>query len=349
MNILADASLPGLDVAFPSPFNLSTYNSPEEIPSLLTGKDVLLCRSTLKVNSALLKNSTLQYVATASSGSDHLDKVCLKEKNIQLIDAKGCNAIAVADYVISCLAYLDKNRLVKGKKAGIIGMGHVGTKVYDRLNALNFELISYDPLKENIRHTDLSALFECDIICIHAELHNNAPYPSLNLLDKTTLQMLKPGCIIINAARGGIVNEMDLLNQPSIIYCTDVYLNEPEINQLIIDRATLCTPHIAGHSIEGKYTAIELISKQLHHLKGLQPPQYVKAFLSTKADYQSQQTWQDLALSLYNPVTETSALKKAADKKSAFLSLRQQHQNRHDFPVCMNQSEVEFDRLLKRL
>ncbi|KTD57946.1 4-phosphoerythronate dehydrogenase [Legionella shakespearei] len=336
MNILADASLPGLDAAFPAPFHLSLYHSAEEISSKLAGQDVLLCRSTLKVDSSLLKGHQLKFVATASSGTDHLDEAFLKSEGIEMIDAKGCNAPSVGDYVLATLAYLDQQQLIKGKTAGIVGMGRVGTEVYDRLAALNLDIHVYDPPRaerdRQFKSCALSDLFQVDILCIHAELHQTQPYPSFNLFHFDVLSQLKPECIIINAARGGIVNEEDLLRLPqSLIYCTDVYSNEPEINAAIINRATLCTPHIAGHSLEAKYNAVSLVSARLHRIARLPYPQFARPNPPEKAVIEPNKPWQEIILSLYNPIDETLSLKEASDKTAGFLSLRKQHQNRHDF------------------
>lgn len=336
MNILADASLPGLDVAFPAPFHLSLYHSAEEISSLLSGQDILLCRSTLKVNSALLKGHNLKFVATASSGTDHLDESYLKSQGIQIIDAKGCNATSVGDYVLATLAYLDQQQLIKGKTAGIIGLGRVGTEVYKRLAALNLQIHVYDPPKAERDNTfkscALSDLFQSDLLCVHAELHQTLPHPSFNLLHREILTQLKPECIIINAARGGIINEDDLLQtkQP-LIYCTDVYVNEPEIDARIVEKATLCTPHIAGHSLEAKYSAVALVSKQLHQIEKLPVPQFAKPYPPKKASIEPNKPWQETILSLYNPIDDTLNLKNAPDKTHGFLSLRKEHQTRHDF------------------
>ena len=274
MNILADASLPGLDAAFPDPFNLTRYHTCDELMDKLCEHNILVCRSTLKVNEALLKNTHINCVATASSGTDHIDLKYLKQQRIQLFDAKGSNANSVADYVMSCIAYSDQQHLLKGKKVGIIGMGQIGTKVYARLTALGFQLHTYDPLKaeqdSSFQSCELHDLFPCDLLCVHAQLHETQPYPSLNLIDNDFLSQLKPGCILINAARGGILNEEALLNTPiPLVYCTDVYLNEPEITKRIIDKATLCTPHIAGHNLEAKHAAVARVSEQIHRLAKL--------------------------------------------------------------------------------
>lgn len=338
MRILADASLPGLELTFPKPFILSLYSNEQELNSMITGQDILLCRSTIKVNEALVKNHQLKYVATATSGTDHLDHVFLKSQDIQVIDAKGSNASSVADYVVASLAYLEQQQLLNGKNTGIIGMGEVGSKVEARLKAINFVIEHYDPPKEQrasqFKSCALEQLLNMDILCIHAELHKTQPYPSLNLLNQDFLAQLKPGCIIINAARGGIVNEEALLaSQQDLIYCTDVYLNEPSIDKRIINKATLCTPHIAGHSLEAKWTAVAMVSEKLHALLGLPIPKFALAPQVPQVELQPHDSWQEVILSLYNPVEETTKLKQAQNKEEAFLRLRKLHQKRHDFSL----------------
>ncbi|MFJ1267052.1 NAD(P)-dependent oxidoreductase [Legionella lytica] len=332
MKVLADASLPGLDQAFPEPFCLTRYTQANEIGPLLVGQDVLLCRANLKVNQALLKTHSLGYVATASSGSDHLDTQWLASQNIQVIDAKGCNARAVADYVVSCLAYLHQQQLIKGQRAGIIGFGEVGTRVQARLEAAGFITRVYDPLKG--LNTPLEDLYQVDLLCIHAELHNRQPYPSQNLLDQQFLAHLKPGCVVVNAARGGIIDEHALLKLgDKFIYCTDVYLDEPNVNPHIIAQATLCTPHIAGHSLEAKYRAVNRVSEVLHQIAELPLPTFASPEMSEPTPLESNKTWQEQILSLYNPLEETLRLKQAKNLKETFLQVRKEHQNRHDFQL----------------
>ena len=336
MNILADASLPGLNQAFPKNFKLTLYEHNEEINELLDGQDVLLCRATYKIKPDSLKRNQLQFIATASSGTDHLDKTYLKSKNITVIDAKGCNAISVADYVMSSIAYLQKQELLKGIKTGIIGLGHVGIQVQKRLKAAGFEVFPFDPLKaqqdESFQSCDLHSLYQSDLLCIHAELHHQPQFPSANLVNLEFLNRLKPGCALINASRGGIVNEKDLLITANpLIYCTDVYLDEPQVNREIVAKATLCTPHIAGHSLEAKYAAVAIVSKKLHEHIGLPIPVYAEPQRPDSINEIGTTSWQDLALSIYNPADESQVLKQAIKLDSAFVALRQQHQKRHDF------------------
>ncbi|TAL64374.1 MAG: 4-phosphoerythronate dehydrogenase [Legionella sp.] len=338
MKILADATLPDLVAAFPEPFKLSLYHNAEELQQALPEQDILLCRANLAVNADLLQNTRLKYVATASSGTDHLDKAELQARRIEIIDAKGCNASAVADYIEATLAYLDEQQLIKGKRAGIIGLGKVGTEVHKRLQAADFQTVTYDPVKalkeKEFTSADLSQLFTCDLLCIHAELHHSSPFPSWHLINADFLNQLKPNTVIINAARGGIIDEQALLQTPTpLIYCTDVYLHEPNISTDIIQKATLCTPHIAGHSLEAKHAAIAIVSNKLHHILDINPPLLNKPRYQGNALLQSLHRREEKILAIYDPSKETSELKTASDKKEAFLRLRKQHHFRHDFSL----------------
>lgn len=335
MNILADASLRGLDEAFPHGFNLTRYKKNEEVSALLQGQDILFCRSTLKVGEALLMGHHLNIVATASSGSDHIDLDYLKAQNTALIDAKGCNARAVADYVHSCIAYLNQKHLIKGRKAGIIGLGYVGREVQNRLKACAFDLYLYDPLKasqeKDFISCSIEALYTCDVLCIHAELHQRDLFPSHYLINDAFLNQLKPHCVIINAARGGIVDEGALLSTSTpLTYCTDVYMNEPKIDKRIIDKSALCTPHIAGHSLEGKANAIRIASQKIHALLGLNIPVYAPPQKPPTLNTSQDSSQEDFILAHYNPIIETQALKQAMDVESMFISLRERHNKRHD-------------------
>lgn len=339
MKILADASLPGLQQAFPHPFELTLYKHAEEVPRLLKNQQILLCRSTLKVDAALLMHHSLTHVATASSGTDHIDSNYLKEHEIELIDAKGCNATAVVDYVMATLAYLQKNHGFYRTRAAVIGVGEVGKKVARRLAAINMQVIAYDPLRaqhdSNFFSSTLVDVLQCDLISIHANLHEEPPFPSKKLVNEAFLNRLNPHTVLINAARGGIVDEEALLqHKKPLIYCTDVFQHEPSINNQVVDFSTLCTPHIAGHSIEAKYKAIAIVSEKLHQRLHRLPPKLDFPVVSKPLFITPD--WQDAVLSLYDPGIETSLLKASKNRTETFLQLRQAHQNRHDF--CSEQS-----------
>jgi len=343
MKILADASLPGLSALFASPCTLTTYTTTAQLHGLLATHEVLICRSTLKIDQQLLAGTPISCVASASSGIDHIDSDYLQRQGITLFDAKGCNAASVADYVVATVALLQQQKILIGIKAGVIGYGEVGRRVAARLRAAGFEVVCFDPLRaleDNSQpYCVLGDLLRCDLLSIHANLHETLPFPSKNLLDKAFLRQLKQGITIINAARGGIVNEQALLQAPQLItYCTDVYAHEPAIAAPVVAFSTLCTPHIAGHSIESKYAAVVQLSQKIHDHYKIPMPTLTAA--EKTYPLPAQANWQDYVLAIYNPLVETQHLKAAVDKKHAFLALRQAHSNRHDF-IRYDASQLE--------
>src|SRR3990167_8047701 len=270
-NLLADRDLPELASAFPSPFKITRYQNIKELQEALPYNNILLCRSTLKVDAALFQGNQVEWVLTASSGRCHIDELYLKAKNTKILDAKGSNANAVVDYVSFCLAALN----APIKDIGIIGYGEVGSRLYKKLLLLGYtNIITYDPFKKSPNARDLDSIFNCDLVCIHPNLHKDEPYPSYKLVNALLIQKRKPHQIILNAARGNVVDEEALLKYHQGIYITDVYANEPNINPLIINHATIATPHIAGHTIEAKIDSVRLLSIKLHKSLHLPCPNF---------------------------------------------------------------------------
>lgn len=332
MKLLADASLPDLTTCFPAPFVVSRYDTHADLQRLLPEQDVLLCRSTLRVDQALLQGSQLRCVATASSGTDHIDARYLAAQGIELFDARGSNAPSVADYVLSSLAHLRRRTDFHGNRAMVIGMGAVGSLVARRLRALGWAVSAHDPLRTDGFQSDpLTNLAQYDLLCVHPDLHDKPPFPSRRLLNEALLTQLRPGAAIINAARGDIVDEDALLRlKPDIYYCVDVFRGEPDICADTIAFATLCTPHIAGHSLEAKTEAVRMASEKLHTYFQLPCPPRPAVPRLTPPTAPSQD-WEDVVLAMYDPLAETQALKAASDKREAFLRLRTAHRVRHDF------------------
>lgn len=351
MNILADAGLIGINKAFPCPFQLTFYKNSAEAMALLKNQHILVCRSTLKINYDLLSKSSIKYMATASSGTDHVDQDKLRQLNIKLIDAKGSNASAVADYVIATLAFLKTHQLIQNTSAGIIGLGAVGTIVNERLKGAGFQTVTYDPPKQireplTFKSCSLEELSSVNLLCVHPELHHSTHHPTFNLIDENFLNKMPSGSIIINASRGGVVNESALLNSDNnILYCTDVYANEPQISPLVVNYATLCTPHIAGHSIEAKQAAIELLSQKVHALLKLTPPEFASTTMCP-IGHNSANSWEELVLSLYNPIFETQRLKNATVPAKEFIALRQAHHYRHNFSLYTKSTQSIKSRMI---
>lgn len=336
IKLLADASLPDLSKFFSEHFQISRYTSVDDLYQSIRDNHVLVCRSTLKVDENLLADSKISCIATVSSGIDHIDQTYAAQRQIPILDAKGANALAVADYVTACLAWVQEHGHLRGRRAGVMGAGAVGSAVAARLNALGFEVILYDPpLAQNDVHfltCDLTELLDCDLICIHVNLHDTAPYPSRHLLNAQSLAQIKPNTVIINAARGDVVDETALLAvKHSLYYCTDVFTNEPAINPAVVSYATLCTPHIAGHSLEARARALHVVSQKIHEYFGFHMPLIPHSGDSLIMQTSHFTSWQATLLSLYNPALETQLLKESKAITQSFLDVRRAHHSRHHF------------------
>jgi erythronate-4-phosphate dehydrogenase len=330
LKILADSHIPYLKDLFSQNFEIIFYQQPEELNHLDLNFDVLICRSNAKIKQKLIEKSQFKIIATASSGTEHIDLKTIKTKGLQFYSGHGANAHGVCDYVTASLAYLIQNKILKQPKIAIIGFGAVGKKLNERLKYLKFETGIYDPFIPNRPHPiDLRHLKEFNLICLHPNYHQQSPYASHLMINENILEQLSEDTCILNAARGKIVDENAIINVFKGIYCTDVYWNEPQVNPDIIAGAYLATPHIAGHTIEAKKNISMLLAKNIHEFFGLNwhPSQILKSPTQLFNTY----NWQELALEHYNPILETRALK--ADPCSEnFSHLRRLHQFRHDFP-----------------
>jgi erythronate-4-phosphate dehydrogenase len=319
--ILADQSLPLIDQAFPKPFEITYYTPDSNLSQLLQAHDILIARSTLKLNAENLEHSRIRIILTASSGTDHIDESYLNKHHIQLFDAKGCNAHAVSDYVMCTIAHLMQRRALVPRSIGIIGFGAVGQCLFQHLSLLPCPVRIFDPYCHPPQACAWQEVLQSDILCVHANLHHQPPYPSFHLLNREALKMRQPHQIIINAARGGIVDEQALLEVHQGIYCTDVYQHEPNIAPAVVQHAYQCTPHIAGHTQEAKQRAIHILSQKLHHYLKRPAPKLP----SIQSPHRALE-WPDTYLHHYDPQIETQALKSAIQLAPTFIKLRSQHQ-----------------------
>lgn len=236
----------------------------------------LLSRSTLKINSQFLENVPLKYYATATAGFDHVDLEYLKTNNIQFFISSGCNSNSVAEYVmINIYNYLIENNLrPESQTIGIIGYGKIGKKVAHYSKLLGLQVIINDPPLSDInfdfptefKYQNLDNLISnSNIITNHIPLTKDGKYKSQNLLNEN-LELIKQDSLFLHCSRGGIVNESKLLQikkEKNLTLITDVWENEPNINQTLLDISEISTPHIAGHSINAKINASNMIMEEM--------------------------------------------------------------------------------------
>ena len=241
---------------------------PEQIDAeAVRHADVLVVRTRTQVNKSLLSGSQVRLVCTATIGFDHIDTEFCDRQGIRWISCPGCNAQAVCDYVEEAIEEI-KNEKLKIKNSsltlGIVGVGHVGSLVAQMAERKGLKVLLNDPPKGIGVSLDEIAQ-NSDIITFHTPLDKS----TYHLCDETFLQQCKPGALIINAARGGIVDEQALLSSGHP-YILDTWENEPDINAEVLAKAQLATMHIAGYSVEGKRNASQMCLDEiadLFHLK----------------------------------------------------------------------------------
>lgn len=252
--------------------------------------DIFIIRSKVKFKKGVAVNLP-GFIGSSVSGEDHLDISWLENQGVEVFCAKGCNADSVRDYILAVLIELkvlsfdlaidlaiDSCKPKVNKLVGVIGYGHVGSKVADLFYALGFKVIIYDPFvnktgnqiinrRDYLFANKLDELCACNIISMHCSLTNKSDHgakASESMINKSFIQKLKPGAILLNASRGEVINEADLLKYAkNIICCLDVWRNEPEISQELVLASKIATPHIAGHSIDAKIKGLHMVYEAL--------------------------------------------------------------------------------------
>ncbi|NLS13279.1 4-phosphoerythronate dehydrogenase [Vibrio sp. SM6] len=271
MRILIDENMPYAEALFSQigevilkPGRLLTEDD-------LVDVDALMIRSVTKVNAALLaKANRLKFVGTATAGMDHVDQALLEERGIFFTAAPGCNKVGVAEYVFSVLMVLAQQQgfSIFDKTVGIIGAGQVGSYLQQCLEGLGIRVLINDPLKQaegdSRQFTDLTTLLSsADVITLHTPITREGPYATHHLINEQVLERLRGDQILINAARGPVVDNQALkarlLRQDGFTAALDVFEFEPEVDMALLPLLAFATPHVAGYGLEGKARGTTMI------------------------------------------------------------------------------------------
>ena len=284
MRIIADRNIPLLPSLFEEQ-ELVQVEAREISADLLSQADALIVRSVTQVDSRLLTGSSVRFVATATSGVDHVDLSWLTNSNIAFSSAAGANATAVADYVMAAFSwYLQRaGKRPEQLRCGIVGVGHVGAEVLRRFRALGCVTLACDPPRQEsgdpLTHDfeDLSALSSCDVVSLHVPLNSSERHKTAGLIDGEFLGALPEGALLINTSRGGVLNEMEathtLTLRKDIHLVLDVFEGEPRAEPDLVSVTHLITPHIAGYSQRAKHLAARQVAKALMGFFDLDIPQ----------------------------------------------------------------------------
>ena len=258
--LIADRDIPFLAGVFENWFDVRYLPGREIGPDDVRDAVALVVRTRTRCDAALLEGSSVQLVATATIGTDHIDLDYCATHGIAVASAPGCNAAAVAQYVAVALRTLCLDR--PGATLGVVGVGHVGTKVADRARRAGMRVLLSDPPREAAEgpagFTPLPELLaQSDVVTLHIPLWPE----NRDFANAAFFAAMKEGASLINASRGEVLDEEALLAvRPKLDKLVlDVWKNEPAINRGLLAVADIATPHIAGYSIQGKINGTQAV------------------------------------------------------------------------------------------
>ena len=340
MKILADAHIPYLK-GFAEQLGEVEYLPGNRFTrEAIKDKDALIVRTVTYFGEEILKDSQVKLICTATIGFDHIDTHYCDTHNIAWRTAPGCNADSVEQYITASLLFLARKHHLdlSSKTVGIIGVGNVGSRVEKACKKLGMNVLLNDPplaqseqgTSDKDRFVDLETIKnEADIITLHTPLTKSGPYKTLHLADNSFFDSLHKQPFIINSCRGGVVDTRALksaIKSRKIAGCViDCWENEPNIDLELLQMADIATPHVAGYSADGKWTAtrmsIENINRffelKIHPLRLSEIPQPPASIIDLQAIPSDEQVteavWQT-----YNPAAETKELKKKPDEFYTF-------------------------------
>ena len=297
LTIVADSNIASLDEFF-NPVALG-QNTEQQVQVIrVAGRDinaqlmadvqpdVLLIRSVTSINESLLSdNNSVKFVGSATIGTDHVDQEYLAERNITFANAAGCSKHSVAQYVVTAILTLRPQywqQATKPLTLGIIGLGNIGSTLAQYANDLGWKILGYDPLlaTSDINNASLEqVLSQSDIVSLHVPLtdkkdtdaqgavsnsisNNVSDYPTRHLINAETLTLMSPHTMLINSARGPVIDaaaleaDIDATERQVVL---DVFEHEPQISESLLSKLAIATPHIAGYTLEGKLRGTQII------------------------------------------------------------------------------------------
>jgi len=266
----------------------------EEIKKIIKDYQGLIVRSDTKVTADIIElMDNMEVIGRAGTGVDNIDSEAATRKGVIVMNTPGGNTISTAEHAISLLLSMCRNipqataslkagrwerkkfqgSEVYGKTLGVIGLGKIGREVAIRMKAFGMNAIGYDPIlaeetaaKIGVKLVDLETLFSLsDIITVHVPLDEKTQ----NLICTASLAKCKDGVKIVNCARGGIINEDDLveaLNSGKVSGAAfDVYVTEPPVfdHPLIQHPKVVTTPHLGASTGEAQEKVAIQIAEQI--------------------------------------------------------------------------------------
>lgn len=354
MKIIADRNIPFASEAFLNLGKVELLPGRDIEKDNIVDADVLLVRTVTRVDRKLLDGTDVKFVGTATIGFDHVDTTYLEDNSIGFSYAPGCNANSVSEYIIAAFLNLAQKLKfpLRGKKAGIIGCGNVGSRVVEKLKVLEMETLENDPplfdQTGDTRYVPLERILEeSDFITVHTPLSEIGKYPTFHLCDDDFFSRASKKPCFINSSRGGVCDTGSLtraLKSGDISAAVlDVWENEPDIDTRLLHLLTIGTPHIAGYSLDGKVNATKMLFNAVcrhFNIKNEWAPSLMpepeNPVISLKPSGDPENVIGEAVEIAYNIGSDDKMLRKLADyptgqKQEFFDSLRNEYPVRREF------------------
>lgn len=232
---------------------------------------------------------SLKLIVRAGAGYNTIDTKYARKRNIDVMNTPGANANAVAEEVIAMILATARHlipadastragnwekskfmgRELTGKTVGILGLGNIGQLLIKRLAGFETTILGFDPVispalakKLGVELCGVERIFsEADIISLHIPENDE----TRGMINRRLFELMKPGAVLVNCARAGIINENDLRAikaEKKLIYCNDVYPKDEAGPKSITDLADIMLPHLGANTFEANFTAAKRAAEQ---------------------------------------------------------------------------------------
>ncbi|MBN1930995.1 MAG: phosphoglycerate dehydrogenase [Desulfobacterales bacterium] len=266
---------------------------PEQLKEIIGGYDALVIRSATKVTEDLLNAAKkLKVVGRAGIGLDNVDIPAATKRGVIVMNTPGGNVVTTAEHAISMMLALSRNipqgtssmkagrwdkkkfqgREIYNKVLGVIGFGKVGSIVADRARGLKMRVIVHDPYvtADRIEKAGFESV-SLDDLCMKSDyitIHVPKLKDTLGLIKKDVFSRMKDGVMIINCARGGIIDEADLydalVSGKVAGAALDVFEVEPPGNSKLLELDhVICTPHLGASTLEAQTNVAVAVANQI--------------------------------------------------------------------------------------
>ena len=274
-------------------YDIKTGLSPEELKSIIPEYDAIIVRSETKLKADIIEAADrLKVIGRAGIGLDNVDLPAATKKGIVVMNTPQENAIAAAEHTMAMMLAISRKipqatASMRGgkwekkkfmgvelytKTLGLVGIGVIGTIVADRARGMKMKVIGYDPYlskeaaeKKGVELVSFDELLSrADYITVHTPLNDETRY----LIDKNAFAKTRKGVIVINCARGGIINEKDLydaIKEGRVAGAAlDVFEKEPAgPNPLFELDEVICTPHLGASTGEAQENVAIAIAQKI--------------------------------------------------------------------------------------